>query len=97
MTEEAKQTMLRLFQELLRQGQPELELLRLQGICDQLLHDLSQEVDSDLKNHLLTSSEQLLRLLKETRLKLAHTARIITYIEQTPAAALTRDAVLQID
>ena len=96
MTEEAKQTALLLFQEVLRRGEPEAELQRFQDIHDKLLHDLSEETASALKTRLLTIPELLQNIMEVTRAKLARTARIITYIEQTPAAALTREAILAV-
>lgn len=96
MTEEAKQTVLLLFQQVLRHGDPEAELQRFQFIHDQLLSSLAREAPSELKNRLLALPGQLQAMMNETRAKLAHTARIITYIEQTPAPALTREAILAV-
>jgi hypothetical protein len=97
MTEEAKQTVLLLFQDVQRNGNPERELHHFQLIHDKLLHDLSEEVPSDLKSRLLTIPSQLCVLIDEARAKLARTSRIIAYIEQTPAAVLTRLAILHVE
>lgn len=96
MTEDAKQTMLLVFQDMLRQGAPESEIQSFQRIHDQLLHDLTEQVPSELRTRLLTLPMQLQAMMEVTRAKLARTARIIAYIEQTPAAALTREAILQV-
>ncbi|MBJ6145563.1 hypothetical protein [Hymenobacter sp. BT559] len=61
-----------------------------------LLHDLSQEPASGLKTRLLAIPELLQGIMNVTRTKLAHTARIITFIEQTPARILTKEAILAI-
>jgi hypothetical protein len=96
MTEEAKQTVLLLFREVLRHGESEAELQRFQDMHDKLLHDLSQEAASGLKTRLLAIPELLQGIMNVTRVKLAHTARIITFIEQTHAADLTKEAILAI-
>lgn len=97
MTEEAKQTVLLLFRDILRHGEPEMEMQRFETIHDTLLRDLSQELASDLRTRLLLIPAQLRAIIEETRTKLARTARIIAYIEQTPAAALTRESILQVE
>lgn len=96
MTEEAKQTVLLLFQDVQRNGDPERDLNHFQLIHDKLLHDLSEEAPSDLKTRLLVIRSQVGVLLDEARAKLARTSRIIAYIEQTPAADLTRQAILRV-
>jgi hypothetical protein len=97
MTEEAKQTVLLLFQDVQRNGDLERELNHFQFIHDKLLRDLSEEAPSDLKTRLLAIPSQVGALLNETRAKLARTSRIIAYIEQTPAADLTRHAILHVE
>jgi len=96
MTEEAKQTVLLLFQEVLRRGESEAELQRFQDIHDKLLHDLSHEATSGLKTRLLAIPELLQSMMNVTRAKLAHTARIIIFIEQTQAVDLTKEGILAI-
>jgi hypothetical protein len=72
MREEAKQTVLLLFQAVQRNGDPERELHHFQLIHDKLLHHLSEEVPSDLKSRLLTIPWQLRALIDEACPHLTH-------------------------
>lgn len=96
MTEEAKQTALLIFQQLLRHGEPAQEVQQFQLIHDRLLADLQQEPASDLKTRLLAIPTQLAALIAETRAKYERVQHIIAYIEATNAADLTQENILHV-
>lgn len=96
MTEEAKQTVLLLFRDILRHGEPEAEMRHFETIYATLLHSLSHQIASDLRTHLLLIATQIKAAIQETRAKYQRTQRIIAHIEQTPAAELSHESILAI-